>query len=570
MLSSIIVPTAYCGDEYRITGTVVDDMGNPVEGVKVSVYSDFEADIEGQSYGYFVTKDTTDEEGRYSIPVDRGSYNLVYTKKGYNTETQSVEFNSVFKVNLKELTIHNSLTISLQNGTRVVKPGQLLEIPFTVQNTGESPTQTGFRVDAGGWDAEIMDTVGEISSTGIESGSTVSLTLRLMVPYEPGETRDVNLLVKSTVNITCSVGVVIDDEPQNMMSCPFKSLQCPPGGVAEYRVELTNPFYYTLETELTLEGLPEDWSYRILHEETGVTSVSLDHGETVNLVIMVNSDNNAEQRVYDLTFSASHRDGSEELPLSLRVAENMEPVYISTKYPDQSVEIGDSITYSITIENPTTESETLSLSVDSLPEDWRAEFMNTEGLKVGSVHLEPDSSETLRIKITPRLESSLGEYSLVIGAEAESLRGSLQLNINLVGSQDGVMTLSSLYEKLTVGESKTITVKITNTGYSDLTNVVLNVESSSETIQTEVEPYRVNTIKPGESATMMLKVRATEGTSTGDYVLTLKAVSNEYSFDVKQIRVTLKLGNRMLYISGGLLLLGVGSLVLVLKLIRRK
>ena len=228
MLSTSLVPIVHGGDGYRIIGYVVDEMGTPVEGVKVEVYSDFEADIEGQSYGYFVTKDTTDEEGRYSIPVDRGSYNLIYTKKGYNTETQSVEFNSVFTVNLKELTIQSSLTISLQNGTRVVKPGQLLEIPFTVQNTGESPLETRFTVDAFGWDAEIVDSVGEISSTVIEPGSTVSLKLRMMVPYEPGEEREVYLRVDSAVDTTRSVGVVIDDEPPKMMSCPFKSLQCPP------------------------------------------------------------------------------------------------------------------------------------------------------------------------------------------------------------------------------------------------------------------------------------------------------------------------------------------------------
>ena len=342
------------------------------------------------------------------------------------------------------------------------------------------------------------------------------------------------------------------------------------GASTRYSVELTNPFYYTLETELTLQGVPDSWSYSILHGDTRVTTVSLEHGETVNLVIEVTPDNKAEQQIYDLKLSASHRDGSEELPLSLLVAENLEPVYLSTKYPDQSVEIGDSITYSISIENPTTESETLSLSVDSLPEGWRAEFMNSDGLEVGSVHLDPESSEILRIKIAPSLESSIGEYPIVIGAEADSLSGSLQLNINLVGSHSGVMALSSLYEKLDVGELKTITVKFTNTGYSDLTNVVLNVDSSSETIQTEVEPYRINSIKPGESATMTLKIRASEGTSTGDYVLKLKAVSNEYTFELKQIRLTLSLGNKMLYISGGLLLLGIGSLVLVLKFIRRK
>jgi uncharacterized membrane protein len=320
-----------------------------------------------------------------------------------------------------------------------------------------------------------------------------------------------------------------------------------------------------------LFGLPEGWGYKIFNDnDEQINTLNIEPEETVGLVIEITTDTDASIGVHDFVLRATHLDETQDLLLSLRVAENVDPVYLSTKYPDQTVEVGDSITYSVEIENPTTESETLDLRVDSLPEGWRAEFMNNEGLKIGSVHVEPESSETLRIKITPDLESEIGEYPLGISAVSGSLSGSLQLNINLIGSHDGVLTLSSLYEKLEVGELKIINVKLTNTGYSDITNIRLSVESSSENIITEIEPYRVNRIKPGESATVTLSIKAIEGTSTGDYVLKIKAVSNEYNFESKQIRVSLSLGNRLFYISGGLLVLGLGSLVLVLRFIRRK
>jgi uncharacterized membrane protein len=562
------VSAAVCDDSYRIWGRVVDEAGEPIQGVDISVYTDYEASIEGQAHGYFIKKTMTDEDGEYSLRLDRGTYTLVYGRDGYDSETQTVTFQTVFDVDLRDLVMTRGLKVDSLATSRVAKPGQLLRLPFTVENAGTQAEEVEFNV-SGGWEAYVADDVGEVHGILLNPGDSASLTLTVHVPIEPGSAV-IQLDINGYASISKHIRVEASGEPQPILGCGFSSLECVPGGEASYSVTLTNPYHFEYTATLSIQGLPEGWGHSIHNDEKRVRRIALAPGGSAEVFVEVETseDTAIEEASFTLVASSDMVEGT--LGLSLSVVEQVERATLKTKYPDQSVELGGKISYVVEVENPRNVPETLSLDVHSLPEGWKVSFRNMEGLAIGSVQVDPNSSEEIQVVITPDPDAGLGGYPVDVVAESSSLRGEITLNISLVGSYDARLVLSSLYEKIKIGEVTTIVAKVVNAGYSDITNVWLDVESSSDNVVVEVEPYRVTRIPAGGSATLELRVKAVEGTATGDYVLSLRAESNEDSSELKQVRVTVEHGVGLLTLSVGLLVAGLGSVAVIYKRVRRR
>ena len=129
------VPVVFCGS-YQIVGRVVDELGYPEPDVLVEVYSPWDFDVTGQSHGSLETTSLTNEKGRYSVSLERGTYELVYLKDGYSAETQTVTFQRTFKIDLRDLVIKSGLITDLISTQRTAKTGETLRIPFILENRG--------------------------------------------------------------------------------------------------------------------------------------------------------------------------------------------------------------------------------------------------------------------------------------------------------------------------------------------------------------------------------------------------------------------------------------------------
>lgn len=138
--------------EYEVTGTVTDQDGNPIEGVEVAAT--------------FSTVDETDSQGRYSINLTEGTYDLTADKSGWTSKIRTITVNGT---TTEDFTLNRSGAPYVTNPSprNTYRANRSVYLQATVQHPENDP------IDAevywyNGSSYELVRNV-----TGLSSGETV-------------------------------------------------------------------------------------------------------------------------------------------------------------------------------------------------------------------------------------------------------------------------------------------------------------------------------------------------------------------------------------------------------------
>jgi len=555
----------------NVHGTVVDEDGAALYRVKLSIYS---------TTGDLTTK-YTDSKGYFRLALPAGKYTIYFEKEGYATDKKDITVPAGYyvependPVKMGEIVLQNALRISASVLSRVASPGSTVNFQFTLSNIGDKSEEIQFSVVApAGWGTKILSAAGEVKKVLLESG-TMSLELEVTVPSTFDEIVTVLLTALGTKNATLDFTVYPKTSitQEIKLKSTYLSVSEEIGRSIYFPLTITNNGEVDEIVDL-LGVVPSGWSISfVTGSNMVVQSLYLASGQSESLTIKVVPSKAAVVGNYLVVVNAVSEDQIlwDSLDLRVNLREATSDVEIISTFTDVTVEAGANINFRITIWNKGETDALFLLTVLSVPQNWKTVF-TSDDIEISSALVTAGESLTLQLEVTPPRTVETGEYPIIVYTESDDglITKQIDLKVNVVGSYEMDLELSTLYKTLTIGESVEFTAKVTNQGNSPITTIYLDTVVP-EDWETTTTPAQVSTLAPRESVTFTVVADTPADTVAGDYLLTVQALSDQTESEEVDLRATAKASTSWGFIGIGLAGIAVIGLIIAFTRFKRR
>jgi uncharacterized membrane protein len=569
----VLISTSYpfssvAAEDGNIHGTVVDSEGKPIYRVKIMAY-DSKGGLESTKY--------TDSKGYFRMNL-AGTYTLVFQKTGYVTIQRTVKVelaptDDPDKDDVKMGNIALERTISLSSSVlkRITSPGITLRLSFTVTNHGDKNENVVFTTSSPqGWETRVLDSIGQIESVMLNTGS-LPLTLEIRIPDLAIDTGNITLSATGT----SAAFLVFEVTPVRstgdiQLHSTYPSISEEQGKTIELPLTVSNTGEVDRTVSLEAEA-PDGWMATFKTSTNMVVrSLNLNPGDSVSLKIVLNPAEGAAIGDYEVTVKALDQSGVlDSMALGVSLLETARELEVISTFTDVTVTAGSSITFPIALWNTGEKDALCLLTVPVAPENWKTVFISDD-IEVSSLLIAAAESTTVRLRVTPPNSVETGAYALTASvASGEGAETILHFNINVAGSYSLGLELSTLYKTVTIGQSLTFTAKVTNDGQSPITTVYLEADLPSDWEAT-ITPTQVSSIAARGSTTYTVDVMTPADTVAGDYLVTVKAYSDQMESDEIDLRVTTQASNTWGYIGFGLAVVALVGMYFGFKRFKRR
>jgi len=537
-------------EDGNIHGTVVDSNGSPIYRVRVRAY-DSKGGIAATAY--------TSTSGYFRMSLS-GTYTMVFEKTGYVTQEKTVKVELAptedpdqDEVKMGNVEMEDTISLTSSVVKRITSPGNTLQLQFTVTNRGDSEENIAFNVSAPqGWQTRILDSVSEIESVLLATGSQ-TLTLEIKVPASATGTGTVTLTATGTSadSLEFEITPVRGTDEVQLVST-YLSVSEELGKTIELPLTVSNTGDVDKTVSLMAEA-PDGWTVTFkTSTNMAVKSLYMKPGDSVSLTIVMEPGDSTQTGDYNVVVKAADQDGVlDSLELGVSLTEATSELEVISTFTDVTVEAGNSINFPIAVWNTGEKDALCLLTVPTVPENWKTVFISDD-IEVSSLIIAAGESTTVKLKVTPPNSVETGAYTLVASvASDDGAETILPFNINVAGSYELGLELSTLYKTVTIGQSLSFTVKVTNEGQSPVTTVYLEADIPDDWEAT-ITPAQVSSLAARGSTTFTVEVTTPADTVAGDYLLTVKAHSDQLESDEIDLRVTTQASNTWGYIGFGL------------------
>jgi uncharacterized membrane protein len=565
----LAAPAAVLADvTFTYHGYAVNEEGGPLSGVSIKIVDQTTSRV-GLGTGLYVDTIKTDADGHFSFSLAWGTYDLILSKDGFISQTIRYNGVNVPDIDVGKITLKYIIAVTVQASTITAQPGSRVTVTAQITNNGVAEESISLNSSSTrGWSTTVESASGDVVSLILKPGTSVNVDLVADLPVD-ASTGSVSLIVASRTTITKTVSVLVGGAPVEIIKCTYPSKISSPGGTVSYRLTVVNPTssdgIFALETFEVSSG----WSARFLNDDKEeIDSVYIQAASTATVTLSVKVPSTIAIGSTE-TFKASVTHGAYEgsVDLTFKVLQGISTISLRAKYPSQSIKLGVATVYPITLSAAS--SELLQLDAQGIPDDWSVVFKTTDGRQINSVLVEADVSEAINVAVTPSLSSLKGTYTFTLLASSGAAQETLTLTAAIEGSYSLNLVVDSLYFSTNAGSTTTDVITLTNTGYSAINNLELQL-TSPDGWDVAVSPIKITTLGPNEKATFSISIAPPTGTSAKDYLVKVAATSDEVSTDTQSIRVTVNMESSWSIYGLVLLVGGIGLFALLYKKLKRK
>lgn len=553
----------------NIHGTIVDEEGNPIYRVKVSAYLNT-GSLEAFTY--------TDIHGYFRMSLG-GTYSLIFEKTGYVTYQKTVQVSiaptddpNKDDVKLGNLELQSTLALSAPVIRRLTTPGNRLTLEFSITNKGDKTEDILFSVNTPeNWDTKILDSVGEIESISLNSG-TVKYNLEIKVPESA--TSAETITITATGSSTASLDFTITPKfytDEIELKSTYLSISEEVGQIISLPLTVSN--IGEVDKKVTLQAdVPNGWglTFRI-GSNIVVKTLLMEAGESEQLTIELETPDSVSVGDYNLVISALDVNSAvlDTLELKVNLRAGTSEIEVISSFSEVSVKAGESITFPLAVWNKG-ETDALTLfTVPVLPENWDASFIAND-LAIASIRILSGESESIQLIVDPPNSVASGTYDLVAFIDSDDgVQHQIDFTIEVVGSYELDLSLSTLYTSDTIGDAVSYTARVTNQGETAITTLYVQTDAPSGW-ETTVTPTQVDTLSPRSSTTFTVTVTIPSDAEAGDYLVTMQALSDQLDSSTTDVRVTAQASNTWGYIGIGIALISVAGAALLFKRFKRR
>lgn len=217
------------------------------------------------------------------------------------------------------------------------------------------------------------------------------------------------------------------------------------------------------------------------------------------------------------------------LPLSAQAAGNSPNLSVSTTYPSEVVQLGESVSISIDVK-ATDVPQTIDMSMGAIPDGWTATFRGG-GKIIKSVFVDANSSGTVDLHLDPPENEASGTFKFMVDAQSEM--GKVELPITLTVQEKVPASLSLTTELPTIKGSPSSTFRynttLKNNGDQDLTVNLTGDAPASFVTKFMLSGQEVTSFPLGanQSKNISVELNPLSDVAAGDYPFTVYASAGD-------------------------------------------
>lgn len=307
---------------------------------------------------------------------------------------------------------------------------------------------------------------------------------------------------------------------------PYTNISVPPGESIDYTVQVKNYGSQLRDVEVSLAGLPENWSSTIKAGGYTIKRIAVLPGEKKELTLTVNVPLKVEKGTYNIKLVGKNYD---VLPITINVSE--EGTFKTEFTSDQINMEGHSksnFNFSTKLKNHTGEKQVYSLMA-APPRGWNVAF-KPNARQATAVEIAPGKTTNIKVEVTPSSLVKAGSYKIPIKATNKYTTAELELEVVIKGSYDMELTTPTgrLSSSITSGREKKMELLVRNTGSSELKNITFSSNKPKDW-EVSIEPDTIPHIKAGGQEKITATVKAADKAVPGDYLPKITAKTPEVS-----------------------------------------
>jgi len=489
------------------------------------------------------------------------------------------------------------VTVGNDISGKVARPGDLVEFSLTVEkgyNTSKSISVLLFMKEIpDDWTAGIYADGGQVSHITLpEEAGEKELTLKVRVPEnaKDGEypisigLKPYGEYISNSDTIYREFAVTVDRDamPNLEIYSDIPGKKTHPGIPVSFEAFVENKYESRANFRIFLVSKPDQWGVDLLSTDGArITKLGIPAGESQEFEILVNPPLNATEGDYEVLVAACPEKGNRSVFLPISVSINPElsrdedlSAYVELNSNIVGFEIRPETTaeFEVSLKNRYDQPLKLDLEVLSLPEGWRAEFVNDddEEERLSSLMLSADEELDFTVKVKPSQNATSGLYPVTVAAVSGNKIVSRQLEVSINNDLENeeLLKVDPNPEELTLnpGSSSEVRISIENRGNDALEDVTLEINGESG-LSTQIRGFgTIDELEAGESRSISVKITANANAGSGIKEIFIRAKSDDLVSSERSIKVNVEKSS-----SSGLLGIGMLALaVLVLVFVVRK
>ncbi|MBS7615328.1 hypothetical protein KEJ18_06340 [Candidatus Bathyarchaeota archaeon] len=395
-----------------------------------------------------------------------------------------------------------------------------------------------------GWRADFYVQNKRVRGIGVEGFGTTTLTLKVTVPEDafPNDYQFAAYAEGKYSRATCLLTVTVESPPieeyEIDVYCPIDWQVTYPGNNLTFNLRLTNGSPYRDNYLLSIDNpeLPINWTAVFMVDGSKVRSISLASGDYVDLVLIVNVPKETGYGDFQFRVNIEGNYGSTSQGLTVTVERVPRKISLESPIRVQTILTGEDTFYPIKVVNEESSIEKVFLSIKKTSSImvWDITFSENQ------LTLGPGESVWIMLNVQPPSIVDQGNYSIEIEAltEDEEIMDSLQVYTNIVASYMlEIVDIAPINPQVYQGDKINVVVTVRNSGQSPVTGLRLTVESTGLS-NILVTPLDYTYLEAKGDVDFNLRISADSSLAVGDYILRIKAQSNEYSTDVREFTVS--------------------------------
>ena len=321
--------------------------------------------------------------------------------------------------------------------SQAVRPGDIANVRFKLQNAGLAPEQVGLSVSGTpeGWKADILGGGQPVAAAMPGINESVSLQLRVDVPKDakPGS-QTVTVRAKGatqTIDLPLTLTIASETPAKLTIKTKLPSLMGTPKSSFDYTLSVSNDSGKDLTVALSAQA-PGNFqtSFTEGYGSNEISSIPIEAGQSKDIKIKVTPPRDVKAGTYPVLVKVAAEGAAAEQRVALQIS-GQGKLALSTKDGRLSgdAEVGKTATYTLVVGNDgTAPIEEVEMS-GTVPSNWKVEF-NPKSI----ASLAPNEKKEVQALVTPADKAIAGDYVSSFRASGRGESASADFRITVTTS----------------------------------------------------------------------------------------------------------------------------------------
>jgi uncharacterized repeat protein (TIGR01451 family) len=321
--------------------------------------------------------------------------------------------------------------------SQAVRPGEVANVRFKLQNAGLAPEQLALSVSGtpNGWKADILGGGQPVAAAMPGTNESVSLQLRVDVPKDakPGS-QTVTVRAKGvaqSIDLPLTLTIASETPAKLTIKTKLPSLMGTPKSSFDYTLSVSNDSGKDLTVALSAQA-PANFQTRFTegYGSNEISSIPIEAGQSKDIKIKVTPPRDVKAGTFPVLVKVAAEGATAEQRVALQIS-GQGKLALSTKDGRLSgdAEVGKTATYTLVVGNDgTAPVEEVELS-GTVPTNWKVEF-NPKTI----ASLAPNEKKEVQALVTPADKAIAGDYVSSFRASGRGESASADFRITVTTS----------------------------------------------------------------------------------------------------------------------------------------